>query len=452
MDVKECKNLTKDLVRDLHAINTLSEDDRRCLKQLITDYFAASYAGYAMNRELNDALEKILVKQGGAPESSVFQLGVKLPAQKAALMNAAYAHGAELDDGNRKAMGHPACSIMPAVLSLAEATNATQEDVLLGLAVGYEAFLRISAAGQPGMCDNAFHSSGIAGALGCAAGCAKLLRMDAEHMEYAIALATTMTSGLLSYTESNPYIKPLNPGKAAETGVFAAMLVKEGVKGPLWSLEGPNGWFVGYARGEVQTQMMFPTEDHLLIHECYYKLYPSCRHTHCSLEAAVNLSSKIDPKEIEKVEVYIYPFAIKFAGNPDPKDRDETKFSIWYTMACAFVNGRYGVADMYPDKAPALVKEIMKKIDVIPDERLEDREKGIRGALVKVYLKDGTTLEETIYVPKGDPEKPLTTEDLQEKLRTCAQGQADEETIAKLIDYIENLGGDEKFVYPFIYE
>jgi len=451
MDVKECKNLTADLVRDLQAIKTLSEEDRDCLKKLITDYFAASYAGYALNRELNDALEKILQHQGGAPESTVFQLGIKLPAQKAALLNAAYAHGAELDDGNRKAMGHPATSIMPAVLALAEAISATEEDVLFALATGYEAFLRISAAGQPAMCDYAFHSSGIAGALGCAAACARLYRMDAEHMEYAIALSTTMTSGLLSYTESNPYIKPLNPGKAAETGVFAAILVHEGVKGPLWSLEGPNGWFVGYGRGVVHTEQMFPNADHLLMHECYYKLYPSCRHTHCSLEAAVNLSAKVDPKDIEKVEVYIYPFAIKFAGNADPKDRDETKFSIWYTMACALVNGRYGVADMYPDKAPAMVKELMKKIDVIPDPSMEDREKGIRGVRVKIILKDGSAQEETILVPKGDPEKPLTLEDLQDKLRTCAQGQADDATLDKLNAYIASLGGDKKFVYPFIY-
>ena len=64
-----------------------------------------------------------------------------------------------------------------------------------------------------------------------------------KTIEDAIALATTLSGGLLSYGDSRPAIKPLNPGKAAENGVFAAMLAKEGVKGPTEALEGPNGWF-----------------------------------------------------------------------------------------------------------------------------------------------------------------------------------------------------------------
>jgi 2-methylcitrate dehydratase PrpD len=255
-----------------------------------------------------------------------------------------------------------------------------------------------------------------------------------------------MTGGLLSYGDSRPAIKPLNPGKAAENGVFAAMLANEGVQGPTEALEGQNGWF--HAVTDEVHEEFLKGSDHLLLHECYFKLYPSCRHTHCGIDAALALHERVIAEEIKKVNVYIYPNAIKLAGIKIPKDQDETKFSIQYTLACALLNGAYGIADMDPPRLTPDVLALIEKTELISDPSMEDRTKGIRGTRVEIELKDGTREEETVLVPKGDPEKLLTRDDIINKLRTCAKGQADEDTLMRLVQNIEKTDGCEAFRNP----
>lgn len=438
--------ITTTLARDLYAIKTLSPRDREQLRTLIVDFFAAAYAGYGQNRAFNRAVEQVVYAQGGAEESTVLFQARKYPARLAAFMNAVYGHGAELDDGNKKAAGHAGVHLIPAVFALGEKLRSSNEDVLLALATGYEAYIRISSAAQPGLVRRGFHSTGVAGTLACAAACARLYHLDAQGLEDAIALATTMTGGLLSYGDSRPAIKPLNPGKAAENGVFAAMLASAGVRGPEEALEGPNGWFHAVTDGVDEGCLR--GSDHLLLHDCYFKLYPSCRHTHCGIDAAVALHGRVRAEEIEKVQVYIYPNAIKLAGIKIPRDQDETKFSIQYTLARALLNGSYGIGDMDPPQLTAEVLSLIEKTELIPDDSMEDRARGIRGTRVRVQLRNNEVLEETVLVPKGDPENPLVRADILEKLRICAGDRARPKTLSALVDRIDAMDGPTLFINP----
>lgn len=439
-------NETANLAVSLSEIRNLTAEDIAKLHLLIIDFFAAAFAGYRQNAEFGSRVEKAVYPQGGAEEALVLFQKRKYPARLAAFMNALYGHGAELDDGNKQAAGHAGVHLIPAVFALADKLQSKNEDVLTALATGYEAYIRISAAAQPGLVRRGFHSTGVAGTLACAAACARLYHLDAQGIEDAIALATTMTGGLLSYGDSRPAIKPLNPAKAAENGILAAMLANEGIQGPAEALEGPNGWFHAVT-DEVHTEYL-QGSDHLLLHDCYFKLYPSCRHTHCGIDAAIALHRKVDLKEIEAVRVHIYPNAIKLAGIPIPKNQDETKFSIQYTLACALMNGCYGIADMNPPRLVPNILSLIGKTELIPDETLENRAMGVRGTRVEILLKNGEHLEETVTVPRGDPENPLTRDEIIEKLRVCASGQADDEKLHSLVAAIEQLSGMETFVNP----
>ena len=186
----------------------------------------------------------------------------------------------------------------------------------------------------------------------------------------------------------------------------------------------------------------------MLLHDCYFKLYPSCRHTHCGIDAAVRLHESVDPAEIEAINVHIYPNAIKLAGIRYPKDQDETKFSISYTMACALLNGSYGITDMDPPRMTEEVKALIAKTNLIPDEAMEDRARGIRGTRVEVVMRNGQTVEETVLVPKGDPENPLTRADIIDKLKTCASGQANGEKLARLVEAILKVDEVGSFANP----
>lgn len=438
--------LTEKLSEDLFNIQVLFNNDVLQLHKLIIDFFAATFAGYSQNRDFNHAVEKVILSQEGTCESYIFRQKRRYPAGKAAFMNAIYAHGAELDDGNKKAAGHAGVHLIPAVFALADKLKSSNEDVLIALATGYEAYIRISSAAQPGLIQRGFHSTGMAGTLACAAACSRLYHLNARGIEDAIALATTMTGGLLSYGDSRPAIKPLNPAKAAENGIFAAMIAKEGVRGPTESLEGPNGWF--HAVTDQVEERYLNGSDHLLLHDCYFKLYPSCRHTHCGIDAAILLHEQVKIEDIETINVYIYPNAIKLAGIKYPQNQDETKFSISYTLACALVYGSYGIKNMNPSGISETVKNLINRIHLIADEAMENREKGIRGVRVEIFRKDGKVLEQTVLIPKGDPENPLSRNDIVEKLRVCSEGLIREETVMRIVKMIEDIKGDEKFINP----
>ena len=141
--------ITTSLAFDLFQIQKLSNQDKEQLRLLIIDFFAASYAGYKQNRDFNHAVERVVCCQRGVEEAFVFLQRGRYPAAKAAFINSIYGHGAELDDGNKKAMGHVGVHVIPAVFALADKLNSTNEEVLVALATGYEAYIRISSAAQP---------------------------------------------------------------------------------------------------------------------------------------------------------------------------------------------------------------------------------------------------------------------------------------------------------------
>lgn len=439
-------NETRLLCEKLNRISVLTEQDKKQIRCLLLDFFAAMLAGYKQNADFSEKIADVILGQRGTEESSVFMGKRKYPSSVAAFMNSLYGHGAEMDDGNKQAMGHVGVHVMPAVLSLAEAEKISFEKIYPAIACGYEAYVRISSAAQPGLVNRCIHSTGMAGALACAVACAKLLELSDLQMESALSMACTMSSGLLTYTESQQMVKPINPAKAAETGVLAAKFARAGVQGPFNALEGPNGWF-RFATDSVDYKMLLEDCPHLKIHDCYIKLYPSCRHTHCGIDAALHIKKRNMDKSVKTVKVNIYPNAIKLAGIKYPENQDETKFSIYYTLACALFYGAYGIDYMDISHLTPEVRELIEKTELIPDESMENRDKGIRGTKVTVTFDDGTQDEEVVQVPKGDPENPLSYDEIVDKFRLCSSGVLSEQQQTKVITYLNTLS-DEDYVNP----
>lgn len=415
---------------------------------LILDYYAACCAGYKMNREFNKACEELFFDMGGAKESTVLFSDKKLPAGNAAFLNSCYAHGADMDDGNKKAMGHVGAHVISAVFAMAEKLHSTEDDVLLAIITGYEVYCRIAAAAQPGMVRRGFHSTGTAGTIACAAACGKLLHMDREKIYHTIFVSATQSAGLLVVGESGQGVKPVNPARAAQNGVQSALLVQYGVTGGRYPLESKKGWLHAMA-DEVNFQTLF--EDFgrkFAVDECYMKRFPSCRHTHGAVDAALKLRKKLNVNNIKEIRVYIYQNAIHLAGSIIwPMNGDEAKFSIHYAVACAFDKGRFGLDEIMNVESKSSFRELLNKIRLIPDSGMEDIANGIRGARLEAESCDGQVWEEIVWVPKGDPENPFTKEEVKEKFAVCAGGILTDELADKIIEDILNFGGEKEFLY-----
>lgn len=450
MPDKDYSKLLSDFCAEL-KYEDIPEETINYAKLLLIDYFAAALGGCRINKTFNAALESVVFDMGGKPESHVMFHDVKLPAPLAALVNGVYCHGADMDDGHKESWGHPACATIPAVLALAETLPVSGKDVLKAIVIGYECMVRLSAATMPEhLKKHGFHSSATAGTVGASMACASLMKLDHEKTYYALGLGATQASGLMLLSESGQSMKPLNPGKAAFSGILAARILGAGpVVGPMHPLESEKGYFRAFGE-EIHYEAFDSLGKEYKLAGSYIKPYPSCRHTHVGAEAMSVLRREIDDLgDIKEIREYIYPMAISVAGRPEnhfPKSADSAKFSNAYAACCMLANGSFGLDDL--EKAPncgETVRALSEKFKMIPDESKEDVSKGIRGGAVEIEMNDGTIHRIDITVPKGDPERPMELADMRMKLAACAGDRMSAERQGELVEAILSLDSRESF-------
>lgn len=393
---------------------------------LFLDYVSSAHAGYVVNEDFNKALFRASCSCMGDvaefKDSNVFFASQKMSAETAALLNAAYGHGADLDDGNKKAAGHIGTHVFPCLMALAEEGHRPYSSIVEAAVVGYEVFCRLGASVMPEMVDRGFHSTGMVGTLACAVACAKLMGLRSDEIYSALAIASTMSSGLLLVGETGQEIKPLNPAKAAQTGIFSARLASFGVKGSEKPLESSKGWIHAVSSDVDINEALGGLGERHSILECYMKAYPSCRHTHAVIETALVLRSRVLASDVEAVEVRTYSHAIELAGQIDvPKSAGEAKFSIKYAFATMFCKGHFSFDDLKVSAIDPEVKRLISKITLVADDGFEDVCRGVRGARVIVRQKSGRIVEEEVLTPKGEPERPFAFDDIVEKLSVCCR-------------------------------
>ena len=259
---------------------------------------------------------------------------------------------------------------------------------------------------------------------------AKLLDLDANGIYNAISLAAIQSSGLMLITESGQACKPINPANAARSGILAAQLAQKGIESSVYPLESPKGWFHAMSDSVDEAEVTDGLGERFTICESYLKPHPSCRHTHSAIEAALKIRERlldqfgqIDPQKVERIAVYIYPNAIRVAGNIQmPKTDEDSKFSIHYALAVALWRGHFDLSDLNIDHMEPEIGDIISKIVIVPDESMENKKAGIRGAKICLSYADGSRYEECVNIPKGDADNPFTMRELWEKLAACAEG------------------------------
>ncbi len=416
-------------------------------KLVLLDYLASAMAGYKVNRIFNDALWSVVGSMGGKKESRVIFQGARLPAPLAALMNAGYGHGADLDDGNRTAQGHPGVGTIPAVLALAEAHGLSGRDVIVAIVAGYDIFVRMATALNPSHLSRGFHTTGTIGTIAAAGAAAKALKLPLAGVRNALSLAALQAAGLLEVAQSGQMAKPFHPAKAAFNAILAARLAQAGAEGPREPLEGRKGFIRAFADQVDLDALGKDLGKKFRISSCYIKLYPACRHTHGAIDAALKLQQRGFPlNALKAVKVHIYPAAINLTGSIfEPKNGDEAKFSLPYTVATALTKGHFNLKDLAAAKRlDRGTRGVISKLEIISDPTLENRAANIRGARVELVLKDGKTLREEVNLPKGDPEVPVTDEDMENKLRFCAEDVLPEQRQRAILRTVKKLDRLEK--------
>src|SRR5437660_10643282 len=107
------------------------------------------------------------------------------------------------------------------------------------------------------MFDHAMHPTGVCGIFGAAAAASVAMGLDRDAFVRALGIAGTQASGLTEWRADGSWIKRLHPGRAAQSGVLASRLAREGFTGPATIFEGDGGFFRAFSYGEpIDTDAM----------------------------------------------------------------------------------------------------------------------------------------------------------------------------------------------------
>lgn len=414
-------------------------------QRALIDYLSVTISGVKAFREKETAYMDAL---GATGDTTVIGLKRKCSMQTAALMNGMSAHVIELDDGHRRGALHVGATVFSALLPVAEHEHLSSEDLLYGAIIGYEVSIRLACAVQPGNKLKGYHATGICGTVGAAMGIAAALGFDFDQMKSALSAAVTSAAGVLEMQEDNSDLKPLNVGRAAMDAVAAAYLGKVRFKAPLDAIGGKRG-FLKVMTDDPHTEFIteFEKDALLAITQIYMKTYAACRHTHPAIEAALTLRPNLVNSltcglvdSISSITVEAYQLAVAGHDHTDILGVGSAKMSMPFAVALALCKGSAGMEDF--NEANVSDEEILaltRKVKVVENEELSALVPKKRASILNIKMKDGTTLSHRVDYPKGEPENPLTDEELIQKFNSLAMASGlSEENCSKVIELINH--------------
>lgn len=369
-----------------------------------------------------------VILQGDAPQANIFG---SLPAKKAGALNAAFinsaaSHSLDFDDLHNPSIIHPACVVVSPALAVCEAEHKSGKQLIAAICAGYEASGRVGEAVIP---ESYFfwHTTGTAGTIAAGATAANALGLDAQQTLMCYGSAGTQAAGLWEFLKEGAISKPLHTGKASYSGVLSAYLSQKGFTAASEILEGEKGFcraMVKEPHLEKLTESM--STDKLKIDINSFKPYACCKHAHAALYAIQELrkAHSLQPEDIAEIKLYVNDITNYLINNPQPQTPYGGKFSIQYCSAAMLKFGEVGITQFSEECIHNKeLTDLMQRIEVIRDEAMEQLHAADASKLasrVEIQLQNGQTLTMQVDYPKGDPENPLTWEELCAKFMSLA--------------------------------
>jgi 2-methylcitrate dehydratase PrpD len=391
------------------------------------------------------AVRAVARADGSVPLCTVFGTTLRASTAWAALANGAAGHAHDFDDTNFALMGHPSVPLLAAALASAEAETADGGAVALAYVLGFEIDAALGLAVNPAHYTRGWHATSSIGTLGCAAAAARLLGLEESQTRHALGIAASLASGLKENFGS--MTKPFHAGHAAQSGVRAAQLAREGLTAADSALEGRQGYLAAFSGATLAADALegLGTRWQLSASGIAVKPYPSCALTHSAIDALVELRARhrIAAANVAAVEVSVTAVVPDVLRHTRPANGLERKFSMQYCAAAALARGPLGLADFDdgPVADPA-TRQLMDRVHMVIDPTLPHELEQQAWTRVTVRLTDGTTFEEKPRGASGHPTAPLSDAELRAKFLACAApviGADAAEGVADQIAHLEDI-------------
>ncbi len=339
---------------------------------------------------------------------------------KRSFLLGALTHILETDDLHRQSVVHPGCVVVPPAWVLGDQHGIDGETFLKSILHGFEATTRVGmAVGAEHY--RIWHNTATCGPFGSAMAAAALLKLDDEQTMHALGNAGSQAAGLWEFLETSAMTKHLHAGHAAEAGVRAAELAKYGFTGPPKILEGEKGFFKAACPDANPQAVLADADAPWQLTITSIKPWPSCRHTHPAIDAAQAIRTELKDQGItltedmiRSVQAGVYQASLDVCDRVDPATEYEAKFSLQHTTAAALLFDQVDFEAFGPKTRDALAP-LRSKITPAFQEPYASAYPKAWGSSVSVELMSGETFTQTRTHAKGDPEAPLSPDEMIDK-------------------------------------
>ncbi len=402
---------------------------RQRIKLLMLDALGCAIFGTALpwSRILRETLAAIDTSSGAA----VWGTTQRLSAPHAALVNGTLVQSFELDDVHRQGVLHVGAVTLPPILAIAEIRpGMTGRDLLASAVAGYEIGPRVGMCMGPEHIGQGWHSGATVGVFSAAAGAAAALRLSADKTVHALGIAGTQAAGLMA-AQYGAMVKRMHAGRAAQSGLYGALLAERGFTGIADVFESEYGGFcTTFSRSQDRFDRTALTRDlgsRFETMRISLKFYSCVGSNHTTLDAIRTMQQRrpFGATDVRKIVVRGSQATVDHVGwKYRPEGLTSAQLNLPFCVATLLLEGDVFV-DQFSEAVVADARRmaLAEKVEVLHDPAITARGSNFRHMVrVEVQLIDGTVLEETVEAPRGSELSFASEADVVAKFRKLAGG------------------------------
>ena len=419
----------------------ISEPAREQLKLRVLDSLGCALG--ALDGEPVRIVAAQVREFGGAPLATLIGAGKSAP-DRAALYNGALVRYLDFND-SFLAPGetcHPSDNLAP-VLAAAEYAHADGRTLLTALAVAYQVQNRLSEV-APVRAKGFDHTT--QGAYAVAAGVSRALGLDPQRTANAIAIAGTSLNALrVTRTGELSHWKGLAYPAMGFAATHAAFLAMRGIAGPSEVFEGNKG-FIEAIAGPFEIDWRH--EDLESVRRTILKRFDAEIHSQSAIEALLELRAAhaIKSADVQRVELDTFQVAFDIIGGGEEGSKyeiatkEEADHSLPYLLAVALLDGQVLPEQYRPERIAAPdVQELLRRVEVRPDDELSKRFPDEHSARIRVHMHDGRVLEREQHDYEGFHSRPMSWDTVAAKFERLASPHVDDRLRARIKDAVARL-------------
>ncbi len=377
----------------------------------------------------------------GGPCTLIGYPDVRVHAPYAALVNGLCTHAFEQDAGRFPPAGaHAEATVLPAVFAACEEVGADGKTAIAAFVAGCEVMYRIALASHHSPEKLGFHSPGLTGPYGAAIAAGRVMGLNADELVHALGIAGSLSSGILAFTKSQQggMVKRLHLGRAAESGVLAARLAKDGYTGPETVLDGMFGFMDVYCRDAAPELLTSELKERWEVLHICMKRYACHMNAQTAVQSLRGLMSEhgFHGADVASILVEGHEKLASHHNIREPGDLMQAQYSVPFCVALALFrdpeNPNSFVTGALDD---ASIRAACRIVELRANAQFNQTPLPTR---ITVRLKDGREFTRIGETFKGMPGDPLSSEDMRRKFMLLTAGR-DPASAERLLSRLENL-------------